>query len=103
MENEFITLEHLTQLGINLKDKDVDALLQHLNETLQERVGTEITDSLDDTKLEQLVKMQGSSSDEDIGDWLESNVPELQDIVQGEIDILLGELADSNEDLNSTP
>jgi hypothetical protein len=100
MQDAFITLEHLTHLGINLEGKDTDSLLEHLNDSLQERVGTEITESLDDEKLEQLVEVQENGSDQDIADWLETNVPELKEIVQDEIDILLGELANSNEDIN---
>ena len=44
---EFITKDSLLKLGINLEGQDVDSLLAHLNDTLEERVGSEITDSLD--------------------------------------------------------
>lgn len=100
MQNNFITIEHLTELGIELTD--TDNLLTHLNDTLQERVGTEITESLDDEKLKQLLALQEEGSDEDIADWLETNVPELKEIVQDEIDILLGELAENNEDVSKS-
>lgn len=101
MNQQYITLEAITSLGINLEGQDIDALLTHLNETLEERVGTEITDSLDDEKLNALLKLQETATDEEIGSWLSQNVPELQQITQDEIDILLGELSENTNAINS--
>jgi len=100
MQNAFITLDHLTQLGINLEGKDIDSLLKHLNDTLQERVGTEVTESLNDDQLKELLAVQENSNDEEVGAWLSNNVPELQEITQDEIDILLGELAENSDEVN---
>jgi len=97
---EFITKESLLSLGINLEGQDVDSLLVHLNDTLEERVGSEITDSLDDSQLQILVDMQEKGSDEEIGEWLKQNVPEFEQIVQDEIDIILGELAENADGIN---
>jgi uncharacterized protein DUF5663 len=97
---QFITKDSLLTLGINLEGQDVDSLLAHLNDTLEERVGAEITESLDDTQLKTLVEMQEKASDEEIGEWLKQNVPEFQQVVQDEIDIVLGELAASTDGIN---
>lgn len=97
---EFITKEMLTNLGINLEGQDVDSLLSHLNDTLEERVGSEITDSLDEAQLKTLVEMQDKAGDEEIGEWLAKNVPDFEQIVQDEIDIILGELAESTDGIN---
>jgi hypothetical protein len=97
---EYITKESLINLGINLEGQDVDSLLAHLNDTLEERVGSEITESLDDTQLTILVEMQEKASDEEIGEWLKQNVPEFDQIVQDEIDIVLGELAENTDGIN---
>jgi hypothetical protein len=75
-------------------------LLAHLNEQLEERVGAEITEALSDEKLAEFVEVQESDDDEKVGAWLQANVPELQEIVQDEIDILLGELAENADGLN---
>lgn len=101
MNNQFITKELLEEYDIDTDGQDVDALLTHLNETLEERVGAEITDSLDEDMLAELLELQENGKDEEAGDWLEKNVPELKEIVQDEIDILLGELAENADSLNA--
>jgi len=98
--NPIITKALLDEAGIDLTGQDVDALLAHLNRTLEERVGTEITESLDDTQLDELLAVQENGSDEEVGAWLEKNVPELQEITQDEIDILLGELSENADSIN---
>lgn len=102
MSQQFITKETLDELGINLDGQDVEALLTHLNDTLQERVGTEITEELDDNQLKTLLDMQETASEEEIGAWLNQNVPDLQQITQDEVDILLGELAENSDAINET-
>jgi hypothetical protein len=97
---EFITKESLLSLGINLDGQDVDSLLDHLNDTLQERVGTELTEALNDEQLKTLVELQDKATDEEVGNWLEANVPEFEQIVKDEIDILLGELAENSDGIN---
>ena len=54
----YINEDMLTQLGIDLNGKDVASLLDHLNETLEQRVGAEITDALDDDQRQTLRKLQ---------------------------------------------
>jgi len=102
MNQQFITESTLDALGIDLDGQDKDALLAHLNETLQERVGTEITESLNDDQLKTLLVMQENAPEEELGTWLEQNVPDLKQIVQDEIDILLGELAENSDGINKT-
>ncbi|NCU39178.1 hypothetical protein EOL96_09215 [Candidatus Saccharibacteria bacterium] len=96
---QLITLQHLQELGIDLNDTDADALVAHLNEQLEERIGVEITDSLDDEQLKRLVELQKEGDDEIIGAWLEENVPELQQIAEDERDVLLGDLAENADDI----
>lgn len=96
-----ITLEHLQELGIDLTGKDIDALLAHLNEQLSERIGAEIIESLDDEKAEELVELQAKGDEEAIGAWLDANVPELLTIAKDERDILLGDLAENSDSINS--
>ena len=97
----FITKKLLLSVGINLDANEEENLLVHLNETLEERVGIEITDSLDDNQLEELAKLQESGDDEATQAWMTTNVPDLHEIIKDEIDILLGEIADNTDNLNS--
>lgn len=99
---EYITEDSLKKLGIDLEGQDVASLLAHLNETLEERVGAEITDALEDDQLQVLVDLQEKASDEEVGAWLQANVPEFEQIVQDEIDIVLGELAENSDGINQT-
>jgi hypothetical protein len=99
--DQYITQETLDAFGIAIGDQDETSLLGHLNDTLKERIGTEIAAMLDDAKLKELLDLQEAASDEQVGDWLAVNVPELAQIVQDEIDILMGELADSTDSINT--
>lgn len=98
--DQYITKETLDAFGISLEGHDETSLLEHLNDTLKERIGTEIAALLDDTRLNELLDLQETVSDEQVGDWLTQNIPELPQIVQDEIDILMGELADSTDSIN---
>ena len=98
---DFVTKDSLTNLGIDLTGQDVDTLLDHLNDTLQERVSTEITEALNEKQLQALVALQGKATDEEIGTWLEANVPDFEQIVKDEIDILLDELVENADDITA--
>lgn len=98
MNNQpLITEEVLIAAGINLEGKDLEAFLTHLNDTLEERIGTEITNVLSDDKLKELIALQDQGDDEAVGEWIGENVPELQQIAEDERDILLGELVENAE------
>lgn len=98
MQPQYITQSTLETLGIDLTGEDVEALLDDLNETLQERVGTEITQSLSEDKLKELVDLQETATEAEIGDWLQKNIPDLQQIIQNEIDILIAEIVEDEEE-----
>jgi hypothetical protein len=88
-----ITKQLLDAAGVVVKAEDEQALIDHLNETLEDRVGAEVVESLDDKQLDELATLQESDDQEAIQSWMQKNVPEMEDIVKDEIDILLGEVA----------
>ena len=90
---EYITREDLTTLGIELPEEQVAEFLQHANDTLAERVGAEITESLTDEEIEQMIEVQESGDDKALQAWLIEHVPELKEIVQDEVDIFVAEIA----------
>lgn len=98
--NPIITRDLLEQAGINLENQDINALLEHLNQELEERVGAEITASLSDEQLKEMLDTQEHASDEQLAEWLTTNVPELEQITQDEVDIILGELAENADGIN---
>jgi hypothetical protein len=98
--NPIITRELLEQAGVDLTNKDIDALLDHLNQELEERVGGEITASLSDEQLKEMIDIQEHATEEQLIEWMTTNVPELDQITQDEIDIILGELAENADGIN---
>ncbi len=88
-----ITKQLLDAAGVVVKAEDEQALIDHLNEALEDRVGAEVVESLDDAQLDELATLQESDDQKAIQSWMQKNVPEMEDIVKDEIDILLGEVA----------
>ena len=88
-----ITKQLLDAAGVVVKAEDEQALIDHLNEVLEDRVGAEVVESLDDDQLDELATLQESDDQAAIQAWMQKNVPEMEDIVKDEIDILLGEVA----------
>lgn len=89
------TQDFLTNLGVSLSLEEQQALSNYTEEVLRERVIEEVIDSLEEGQAEQL----SSLADDSLQEWLALNVPELQSIVQDEVDILLGELAEQADQL----
>src|SRR3989338_307585 len=96
----YITKDALLALGINLGDQDIDSLLAHLNDTVEERIGAEINESLSDEQLQELIDLQDNATDEEVGDWIAKHVPDYKEIVQDNIDIVIGELVDGADEVN---
>lgn len=92
----FLTREFLAELDIKLDDASYEALADHFESTLHERVINEIIEELTPEQAEQLAQMQ-QSDDESLQAWLKQTVPDLSDIVSDEVDILLGEIAENSD------
>jgi len=99
---QYVTKDDLITLGINLTNRDVDSLLTHLNATIEERIGAEITEELSDEQLDEMIAMQDSATDEELSEWIAKNVPEYIEIVQDTIDMVVGELAQGADTINTT-
>ncbi len=90
---QYITQQDLDAASIIVAEDEVEAYLAQANQTLAERIGAEITDSLTDEEIDEMVGVQEAGDAAALQAWLIANVPELGEIVQDEVDILLGELA----------
>jgi len=86
----------LENLGINLSEEHYEALAEHFETTLNERVINEIVLELSPEQAEQLATLQ-QAGDEEVLAWLKTNVPDVAEIVTDEVDILLGEIAENSE------
>lgn len=100
MSQPIITKEAVNNLGIKLEGQELETLLTHLNDTLAERVGNEIIESLDEEQMKTLVELQETATPEQLNEWLQTNVKELNEIAQDEVDILLGEIAENSDAIN---
>lgn len=96
--DELLSKDFLRSIGVSLDDATYTALSQHSEETLNARVIESIIELLDENQLEELQKLQGASGNE-LSEWLVDNVPELSGIIEDEIAILLGDIAESSERL----
>ncbi|MCB9819854.1 hypothetical protein H6796_00890 [Candidatus Nomurabacteria bacterium] len=101
-QKQIITIETLEEYGVDVSEKDVASFLEYANSTLEERVGAEVAESLDDEKLSALVELQETGNNEQVASWLRENVPELQQIAEDELDILLGELSENADSLSDS-
>ncbi len=98
----YITVETLREFGITIDETTVTALLSHLNDTIEERIGAEIIESLDDEQLKELLALQETGTEDQVGEWIAAHVPDYEQIVQDNIDITVGELAESTDAINGT-
>ena len=88
--------DFLSDIGIELDNATYVVFAEHFEDTLSQRIIDEIIDTLDEARIVEFNQMQNASS-EHLWQWVQTNVPELPEIIQEEVDILLGELAENAE------
>jgi hypothetical protein len=93
-----VTKAQLNSIGVNLPDDQMQALIQHVEETINERISEEVVESLTDEQLAELVKMQDSNvSAEEIDAWIRERIPEYDEIIEDNVTIVLGELVENSD------
>lgn len=93
-----VTKAQLNSIGINLPEDQMQALIQHVEDTINSQIGEEIVESLDDEQLKELVQMQDNDAPaEEIDAWIRARVPEYDEIIEDNVAIVLGELADNSD------
>ena len=95
MNQQYITREILEAMGIGLPVGEEEQFVAHVNETLAQRIGDDIAESLDDDQLDEMLAIQKTGDTVKLTEWLSANVPDLSEIANNERDILLGEIADN--------
>jgi hypothetical protein len=75
----------LTELGLGtLPEEQKKAMLQHIYETLELRVGTDLANQMTDQQLEEFEKFiddGGDANQSQALQWLEANLPNYKDVV----------------------
>lgn len=93
-----VTKAQLNSIGINLPEDQMQTLIQHVEDTINSQIGEEIVESLDDDQLKELVQMQDNDAPaEEIDAWIRARVPEYDEIIEDNVAIVLGELADNSD------
>jgi len=93
-----VTKAQLNSIGINLPEDQMQALIQHVEDTINSQIGEEIVESLDDEQLKELVQMQDNDVPaEEIDVWIRERIPEYDEIIEDNVAIVLGELADNSD------
>ena len=95
-----INEEFLQSIGVHLSSEETALLSEHFETTLHERIFREVAESLDQNQAQELLTLL-DRDDPGVPAWLQANVSELREIVQDEIDILLGELVENKDKLAS--
>lgn len=93
-----VTKAQLNSIGINLPEDQMQALIQHVEDTINSQIGEEIVESLDNEQLKELVQMQDNDAPaEEIDAWIRARVPEYDEIIEDNVAIVLGELANNSD------
>ena len=100
MQEQYVTKQMLADFGVTVDEAAVESLLSHINDTIEERIGAEITEALSDEQLKELLALQDKGDDEEIGEWIAQHVPKYAEIVEDNIAITIGELARQTDDIN---
>jgi len=86
----------LDELGLgSLPEEQKKAMLQHIYETLELRVGTDLANQMTDQQLEEFEKFidaGGEANQAQALQWLESNLPNYKDVVNRVFEELKGEV-----------
>lgn len=86
----------LDELGLSaLPEPEKAALLNHIYETLEMRVGMRLADQMSNEQLEEFEKYFESKDDAGAFKWLETNFPNYKEIVQEEFNKLKDEVRQS--------
>lgn len=90
---QYISRDTLLSLGVT--EADIDRVLKELNEKVELQIGDEVIESLNDEDTQALVDLQETMSDEELASWIVERVPDYKEIVQDNINIVLGEFAET--------
>ena len=89
----------LESLGIQMDDAKKTVFSEHLQETLAERVGLAIAELLDDEELAEYLELTEKDDPGRLNSWLKEHVPDLDEVISDEIDILLGDIAEHSDNI----
>lgn len=93
-----ISQQFLQSLDIAMDEQTYQAFAEHFETTLEDRVINAVIDELEEKQMSEITALKGQGDDA-VQAWLQANVPNLDEIIRTEVDILLGDLAEHSESL----
>lgn len=96
----FITASLLANIGIHLTSSELELFNEQYEAELDKRIVDEIIDELAPDQINELIALKNAPSGE-LQAWLVKNVPDLEEIVEEEVAILLGEIAEHSDSINN--
>ncbi len=79
-------------LGLGLTDTQEAELVKQLQSVLEQRIAVAIMELLDENRGNELKQLAEGNDPAAVGKWIEAHLPEYQNIVDDEYDILIGDV-----------
>ena len=92
-----LSKQFLADIGVDVDEQTYQALSQHYEDTLDDRILRAVVTELDEEQLQSVVSMRDQP--EQLSTWLVENVSDLGEIIEDEVAILLGDMAESADQL----
>lgn len=93
----------LEELGLGqLPPDETQALLEHLYETLETRVGTVLAESFSDQQLEEFEQLMVEGDEAAALAWLQTARPDYQDVVRAQFEALKKEVRADADAIRAT-
>ncbi|USN96364.1 MAG: hypothetical protein H6797_04795 [Candidatus Nomurabacteria bacterium] len=96
MQNH-ITTDDIRNLGVTLNDEELEKLVAELNDKVDGMIGNEIITSLTPEDVDTLAEMQEKATDEEIGEWISEHIPDYEEIIEDNRNIVLGDFVDTSD------
>ena len=93
MKNTTIDPAVLHSIGIVLDPAAEAELVEALQKALESRIGLAIIELLDEDAAAELDRLTDERDQAKLSEWIATHVPDYQQVVQDEYDILMGEVA----------
>ena len=88
----FIDPSEIKALGLGLSEEQETALMKALQPVFEQRIAIALMELLDEKSAEELKKLAEANNPPVLGEWIESHVPDYQDVIDDEYDILIGDI-----------
>ena len=96
--DELLSRQFLASIGVVLDEQTYQALSEHYEDTLNDRIIESVIGELDERQLEGLRRLKGANTSA-LQKWLTVNVPSLDEIIETEVAILMGDIAESADSI----